>query len=507
MTGQAAEPETAPACPHPDERAQSRREHTENPQSGHREWSPCAHSPSQHGRGASTNRLELSVAALEKEREVKRAESTRRRKLVHAQSEPAVDLSARPGTRRADSLHLAGPRNNNWLSRNEMSGWTLQEGPLTVLFGISFSPHVGHQSRLMHPDSPFIILCTAISCCLLIYVLIVVQVEVGFLWHAELCEHELPAGLANFDVFVDCWFMFEIFITFFTGVHHDGFYLHDFGSVAKRYLFGWFWFDVITCIPESLIEASMRSWVCASKSVEASQHRREFGSEVPMMTKEERRVMQILNLMRPLRIFRLLRMIHFQDKVSRLLETLSNIPLFARIMNIGMRFVPECVWAMSKLIFSLAFVVHSCSCIFWLTKEASTSQEEISDFIEGYGLERDAPVLQRYALSIYYINTIFTTVGFGDVGPQNEAERFVTIFLMYVGVIVFGLLLSEVQEAVAEALSARVTPARSLLAPRPSYRNTTSRVILAIASSAGRNSTTGSSTSGRESKRCCSKCH
>jgi len=173
---QAAEPEpvTAPASPHPDERAQSRREHTENPQSGHREWSPCAHSPSQHGRGASTNRLELSVAALEKEREVKRAESTRRRKLVHAQSEPAVDLSARPGTRRADSLHLAGPRNNNWLSRNEMSGWTLQEGPLTVLFGISFSPHVGHQSRLMHPDSPFIILCTAISCCLLIYVLIVV---------------------------------------------------------------------------------------------------------------------------------------------------------------------------------------------------------------------------------------------------------------------------------------------------------------------------------------------
>ena len=154
--------------------------------------------------------------------------------------------------------------------------------------------------------------------------------------------------------------------------------------------------------------------------------------------------MQILNLMRPLRIFRLLRMIHFQDKVSRLLETLSNIPLTARILNIGMRFVPECVWAMSKLIFSLAFVVHSCSCIFWLTKEASTSQEEISDFIEGYGLERDAPVLQCYALSIYYINTIFTTVGFGDVGPQNEAERFVTIFLMYVGVIVFGLLLSGI---------------------------------------------------------------
>jgi len=35
-------------------------------------------------------------------------------------------------------------------------------------------------------------------------------------------------------------------------------------------------------------------------------------------------------------------------------------------------------------------------------------------------------------------------VGFGDVGPQNEAERFVTIFLMYVGVIVFGLLLSGI---------------------------------------------------------------
>lgn len=40
---------------------------------------------------------------------------------------------------------------------------------------------------------------------------------------------------------------------------------------------------------------------------------------------------------------------------------------------------------------------------------------------------------------------MFTTVGFGDVSAENTLERWFATVVMYVGCVVFGILLSEVQ--------------------------------------------------------------
>ena len=52
--------------------------------------------------------------------------------------------------------------------------------------------------------------------------------------------------------------------------------------------------------------------------------------------------------------------------------------------------------------------------------------------------------MNKYVLATYFINTIFSTVGFGDIAPRNVAERLYSIFCMYCGTLVFGTLLSEV---------------------------------------------------------------
>ena len=53
--------------------------------------------------------------------------------------------------------------------------------------------------------------------------------------------------------------------------------------------------------------------------------------------------------------------------------------------------------------------------------------------------------LRIYMASFYFVSTVWTTVGFGDIGPANPVEQIYCVFLMFVGSLVFATLLSEVQ--------------------------------------------------------------
>jgi hypothetical protein len=58
-----------------------------------------------------------------------------------------------------------------------------------------------------------------------------------------------------------------------------------------------------------------------------------------------------------------------------------------------------------------------------MVKVLSTSPEDIGEFLEGKGLAADAPTSQQYILCCYFIVTIFTTVGFGDISASNTSEQ------------------------------------------------------------------------------------
>ena len=71
------------------------------------------------------------------------------------------------------------------------------------------------------------------------------------------------------------------------------------------------------------------------------------------------------------------------------------------------------------------------------------------DFFAGQKL--DDETASKYVLSAYFISSVFTTVGFGDVAAMNEAEQIFSMVIMYMGTFVFGTLLSEVESAVESA--------------------------------------------------------
>ncbi|KAJ1480553.1 hypothetical protein T484DRAFT_1810330 [Baffinella frigidus] len=68
-------------------------------------------------------------------------------------------------------------------------------------------------------------------------------------------------------------------------------------------------------------------------------------------------------------------------------------------------------------------------------------------FLDYQNVDRD-DVISQYILAGYFINTIFTTVGFGDVYGRNTAERCFIILVEWTGAISFATVVSEIQDMV-----------------------------------------------------------
>ena len=60
-------------------------------------------------------------------------------------------------------------------------------------------------------------------------------------------------------------------------------------------------------------------------------------------------------------------------------------------------------------------------------------------------------VVYLLQVSFYFVNTVFSTIGFGDIHATNNAERVYCVLLFYVGVLVFGSLLVELQDILRKA--------------------------------------------------------
>jgi hypothetical protein len=78
------------------------------------------------------------------------------------------------------------------------------------------------------------------------------------------------------------------------------------------------------------------------------------------------------------------------------------------------------------------------------------SQDDSDSAWSTDGVVGGRAVFHQYVLSMYYINTVFSTVGFGDIQAQNSVERIFSMVAMYAGTVVFGTLLSEVENSVAQ---------------------------------------------------------
>lgn len=69
-----------------------------------------------------------------------------------------------------------------------------------------------------------------------------------------------------------------------------------------------------------------------------------------------------------------------------------------------------------------------------LNQVSSTPEEVLQFQIDNY-IEEPGSLSGKYLLAIYFVNTIYTTVGFGDITAENSSERILLIFAMYAGTV------------------------------------------------------------------------
>ena len=210
--------------------------------------------------------------------------------------------------------------------------------------------------------------------------------------------------LTYFELVQDLWFLIEIFLNFFTAFYDKGVLKIDRSIICKRYLKGWFLFDVISNLPFSLVDLAYFHPVSLQMD-------------------------QILYL---LKYLRLLRLIRFQ-KVRKILDGLEffrvseQANFFLRFFDIG---------------FILIFIVHWIACI--LYRVASYEETNVGNsWIVFYGL-KDSSILEQYVTCLYWAFTTICTVGYGDYHPVTTNERIAVILCMLISSGMFSYIIGDI---------------------------------------------------------------
>lgn len=270
---------------------------------------------------------------------------------------------------------------------SHFQAWQLGQRSTSIfrrVFGIHGGIGRRGGSRLIHPLSPFSKNLAFASGVALIYCCITTPIQLSFLWNRPVCPRpiELPVDMAAEAVFV-----IELALAFFTGFYRvDGEYVDDLKVVASSYFRGSLIFDAITTAPISWVEFFVLLGICRQ---ETDLSYADFGYIFA------RAPLRMLRPLRLIKVFRLLRLIKMMSSIS---EYNSSFSLWVRK-------------ALYMLV-TLVVLAHICLCAFWLVKELTN--ESLVDFVSSYGLN-DGDLWGKYILSAYFVNTVFTTVGGGQV--------------------------------------------------------------------------------------------
>ncbi|XP_033641645.1 potassium voltage-gated channel unc-103-like [Asterias rubens] len=204
--------------------------------------------------------------------------------------------------------------------------------------------------------------------------------------------------LVVLDLIVDVMFIVDIFINFRTTFIDDvkGEVVSDPPKIAKHYLKGWFVIDVLAAIPFDLI-----LFVVAN----------------------DEKTTTTMGLLKSARLLRLLR-------VARRLDQYSQ-------------YAPAVI---CLLMCAFTLVAHWMACCWYSIGERERSKEygwlnQLSrDVNETYrGDDTGGPSPQsKYVTSLYFTLTILTTVGFGNVAPNTDAEKLFAICMMLAGSLMFA---------------------------------------------------------------------
>eukprot|EP00603_Paraphysomonas_imperforata_P015122 CAMPEP_0114457472 /NCGR_PEP_ID=MMETSP0104-20121206/4180_1 /TAXON_ID=37642 ORGANISM="Paraphysomonas imperforata, Strain PA2" /NCGR_SAMPLE_ID=MMETSP0104 /ASSEMBLY_ACC=CAM_ASM_000202 /LENGTH=1284 /DNA_ID=CAMNT_0001630019 /DNA_START=112 /DNA_END=3966 /DNA_ORIENTATION=+ len=231
---------------------------------------------------------------------------------------------------------------------------------------------------------------------------IVVPLRLGF--------HIVSRGAsAHFDIFIDICFGIDMLLTFFTAYEVDSIMIVDHKKICKNYLKSWFTIDFMSTFPFDVVIPYLLEGISPG-------------------------ALRSIKLVRALRLFRLLKLF----RVARLNRKIKDAKIEESIHPV--------VYDLLGLFFWIFIMSHILCCGFYFFSGC--------DDDDGIGVSGDdwqqcgkADLTSKYILSMYWTIATILSVGYGDVFLTSNSGRIFAIFVIFLGSIIFGILVSTVQSS------------------------------------------------------------
>jgi CRP-like cAMP-binding protein len=240
---------------------------------------------------------------------------------------------------------------------------------------------------------------------LLFYIALILPFTLGF-------DPDYKPTLQQVDDVIDAFFIIDLILNFRTGYYRHEILIMDGRLIGIHYLQTWFTLDFLTCFPFEFVTAGVFPDLQAAKLL---------------------KIGKVLKVCKLLRLSKL--RIVFED--SDIVDALEDKLLSSRYQEFG---------KLSLIIIMLGITCHWLACAMSLVG---------SDW--------------EYTSAMYFAMSTLTTVGYGDVVPKDNAERWFAIACMVVGGAFYGYLIGMIGSTImssdrnAAAYKERMDQVRSWL--------------------------------------------
>jgi len=327
----------------------------------------------------------------------------------------------------------------NDMIRNAYAGTVARSKTMNLPTLVTPAPELrgSFLDRLVIPKDHTVQLAwTAVLVVLLVYVATVVLYRFAF------CEfHIKPDGIVPIEDntvgwtlvewVVDVLFWCDLFANFFFAYEDSsGREVKSLCRISKRYMQCMFWVNLLACLPEGVAKHVIE---LLSPDNDGNQFS-DFG--IARLSRLSR-LQRISKLARLARLTRLIKLVDLASQGSLCQE-------FKRLRGVRIvNFMLVLVWACHLLAcgWYLTAALHSDVASTWVGRRMVMVDGQEQSLL-------DRGPFEQWLVAMYFVLTVFTTVGFGDISAGTEAEIVYAVFTMIVGAVIHSITISEVIQVV-----------------------------------------------------------
>jgi len=269
----------------------------------------------------------------------------------------------------------------------------------------------------IHPEHKWKLCWDLCSMALILVVILVVPIEICFLWNEE---RELPA-LATINLVSDVFFSMDIVLNCFTAYYR--------GRGASRRL---------VTNPRSILQHYAKFWLpvdlVATMPI-ADIAKLATGGGSDDQSTEVIGMLKALKVAKVTRILKVLRVL----KLCRLMQLVEEQLVSVQSMTVAFQ--------LSKLAVRLVLICHTTACIWFLAGNIGIGKYD-ETWLQKQNLVNQT-FIDQYSASFYFAIATGTTVGYGDIHATNTLERVVGSMLMLGAVAYMGHFLARMQQVVS----------------------------------------------------------